>query len=72
MRPLSNKRKRGARSEGIPEEILVGEEFDDIADGTVDTGLVKLLQHQLVRVPENSEWEWVKARLILRWLPAAA
>jgi len=35
-------RKHGARNEGLPQEVLVGEESDGIADGTVDTGLVKL------------------------------
>ena len=53
LRPLSNRRKRRACSEGFPEQALVSEEFDGIADGTVDTGLVKLSQHQQVRVPGN-------------------
>src|SRR6266404_3117868 len=51
LRPLSNMRKHGARNEGLPQEVLVGEESDGIADGTLDTGLVKLRVHQQVRVP---------------------
>jgi hypothetical protein len=39
-------RKHGARNEGLPKEMLVSEESDGIADGSVGTSLVKLSLHQ--------------------------